>query len=93
MHRDGEAYKKRESGSKVAVATSSKKNRDVEIEAWHGKPFDGRTLKNSIPHQERLTGWPTTNVLSVGVTRGRAGSSPYPSGSARPETAFLWSTK
>ena len=52
----GKAHKKYEFGCKVAFVTTSKSNWIVGVEAHHGNPYDGATLKASINQTERLTG-------------------------------------
>ena len=53
----GKAHKKYEFGCKVAMVTSSIKNWVLAIDALHGNPFDGHTLKNSLEQVKRITGW------------------------------------
>lgn len=50
----GKAHKKYEFGCKVSVATSSKDNFIVGAQAFHGNPYDGHTLNESIKQVERL---------------------------------------
>lgn len=52
----GKAHKRYEFGCKVAVVSTSRKNWVVGIEAVHGNPYDGHTLKGSLDQTERLTG-------------------------------------
>ena len=59
----GKAHKKYEFGCKVPVVTTSRGNWVVGIDALHGNPFDGHTLKRSIGQAERLTGWTVTDVF------------------------------
>jgi len=51
----GKAHKRYEFGNKVGVATTSKGNWIVAIRAFHGNPYDGHTLKETIEQMERLT--------------------------------------
>ena len=44
----GKAHKRYEFGCKVSVVTTSKRNWAVGINALHGNPYDGHTLKSSI---------------------------------------------
>ncbi len=44
----GKAHKKYEFGCKVGVTTSSKGNFVIGVKAFHGNPFDGHTLKESL---------------------------------------------
>jgi IS5 family transposase len=53
----GKAHKRYEFGCKVAMVTSSIKNWVLAIEALHGNPFDGHTLKQSLEQVKRITGW------------------------------------
>ena len=58
----GKAHKKYEFGCKVSVATTSRDNWIVGIEALHNNPFDGHTLKGALEQVERLVGWTVGNV-------------------------------
>jgi IS5 family transposase len=53
----GKAHKKYEFGCKVAMVTSSLKNWVLAIDALHGNPYDGHTLKQSLDQVKRITGW------------------------------------
>lgn len=53
----GKAHSRYEFGCKVAMVTSSKGNWVLAIDALHGNPFDGHTLKQSLAQVKRLTGW------------------------------------
>ena len=53
----GKVHKKYEFGCKVAMVTSSIKNWVLAIDALHGNPFDGHTLKQSLEQVKRMTGW------------------------------------
>lgn len=53
----GKAHKRYEFGCKVAMVTSSIKNWVLAIDAIHGSPFDGHTLKQSLDQVKRITGW------------------------------------
>ena len=50
----GKAHKKYEFGCKVSVATTSKDNWIVGVEALHNNPFDGHTLKGALKQVKRL---------------------------------------
>ena len=52
----GKAHKKYEFGCKVAITSTSKNNWIVGVDAVHGNPYDGHTLKTSIDQVERLCG-------------------------------------
>jgi len=58
----GKAHKKYEFGCKVAMVTSSIKNWVLAIDALHGNPFDGHTLKQSLEQVKRITGWQPLNA-------------------------------
>jgi IS5 family transposase len=53
----GKAHKRYEFGCKVAMVSSSKQNWVLAIDAVHGNPFDGHTLKQSLAQVRRITGW------------------------------------
>jgi IS5 family transposase len=52
----GKAHKRFEFGCKVSVATTSRDNWVVGVEALHGNPFDGHTLNGAIEQVKRITG-------------------------------------
>lgn len=52
----GKAHKKYEFGCKVGFVTTSKGNWIVGVDAFHGNPYDGHTLNQSLETMERLTG-------------------------------------
>lgn len=58
----GKAHKKFEFGCKVSVATTSKDNWIVGVEALHNNPFDGHTLKGALDQVKRLVGWEPQNA-------------------------------
>jgi IS5 family transposase len=58
----GKAHKKFEFGCKVSVATTSKDNWIVGVEALHNNPFDGHTLKGALKQVKRLVGWEPQNA-------------------------------
>jgi IS5 family transposase len=53
----GKAHKRYEFGVKVGMATTSKDNWILGIQAFHGNPYDGHTLSDTIEQVERLTRW------------------------------------
>jgi len=59
----GKAHKRYEFGCKTSVATTSKNNWIVGVEAWHGNPYDGHTLGGAIQQVERLTGRVPDDVM------------------------------
>jgi len=52
----GKVHKKYEFGCKVGLVTTSRKGWVVGIDALHGNPFDGHTLKKAIDGMESITG-------------------------------------
>jgi IS5 family transposase len=52
----GKVHKKYEFGVKVSVATTSRDNFVVGMQALPGNPFDGHTLENALDQVSRLTG-------------------------------------
>lgn len=52
----GKAHKRYEFGCKVSVATTSRDNWVVGIQAHHGNPYDGHTLGGVIDQIKRVTG-------------------------------------
>ncbi|MBE0617800.1 MAG: IS5 family transposase [Proteobacteria bacterium] len=58
----GKAHKKYEFGCKVSVATTSRDNWIVGVQALHGNPYDGHTLENALGQVARSTGWPVGNA-------------------------------
>lgn len=53
----GKAHKRYEFGCKVSVVSTSRDNWIVGIDAVHGNPYDGHTVKESLKQAERLTGY------------------------------------
>lgn len=53
----GKAHKKYEFGCKVSLVSTSQDNWIVGIQALHGNPYDGHTLKNALAQAEQMTGW------------------------------------
>jgi len=58
----GKVHKRYEFGCKVSLATSSRDNWILGIQAHHGNPYDGHTLKAAIEQVERLTGSSVENA-------------------------------
>jgi IS5 family transposase len=58
----GKAHKRYEFGCKVSMVTTSKNNWVVAIQAHHGNPYDGHTLKSSIVKAEEITNWKAKNI-------------------------------
>jgi len=59
----GKAHKRYEFGVKVGMATTSKGNWVVGIQAFPGNPYDGHTLTETLKQMERLTGKPAREVF------------------------------
>lgn len=53
----GKVHKKYEFGCKVSMVSSSRDNWILGIDALHGNPFDGHTLKNALQQVKQITGW------------------------------------
>jgi IS5 family transposase len=53
----GKVHKKYEFGCKVSLVSTSKDSWIVGIQAIHGNPYDGHTLKESLDHAQVITGW------------------------------------
>lgn len=53
----GKIHKKYEFGNKVGLVTTSKGNWVVGVQSFHGNPYDGHTLLESLDQTRRLTGW------------------------------------
>ncbi len=58
----GKAHKRYEFGCKVGLVTSSRDNWVLGIQAFHGNPYDGHTLKGSLAQVKELTGWDAKEV-------------------------------
>ena len=58
----GKAHKRYEFGCKVSLATTSKQNWIVGVEALHNNPYDGNTLAGTIKKVESLTGMTIKNA-------------------------------
>jgi len=53
----GKAHKKYEFGCKVSVVSTSTASWVVGVQALHGNPYDGHTLKDALDQAQSLTGW------------------------------------
>lgn len=53
----GKAHKRYEFGCKVSVATTSRDNWVVGIQALHGNPYDGHTLASVLEQVEKMTNY------------------------------------
>jgi IS5 family transposase len=59
----GKAHKRYEFGSKVSVASTSRKSWVVGVKAVHHNPYDGHTLAEAIEQLQSITGWEPRNVF------------------------------
>jgi len=75
----GKAHKPYEFGCKVAVATTSKNNWVVGVEAVHENPYDGATLAPALKQVERTT---KVRPEAAFVDRGFKGAAHHPAGVA-----------
>ena len=73
----GKVHKKYEFGCKVQVVTTSKAGWVVGIDAVHGNPYDGATLKPALAQAEQLTG---VKAKEAFVDKGFRGSEYHPEG-------------
>jgi len=68
----GKVHQKYEFGCKVAMVSSSKDNWILAIDAVHGNPYDGHTLKDSLNQVKAITGWPPLHAYCDRGFRGVA---------------------
>ena len=73
----GKAHKKYEFGCKVSVVTTSKNNWVVGVDAVHGNPYDGHTLKAAHAQVWKITGIKPEDIF---VDKGYKGSAHHPEG-------------
>ncbi len=52
----GKSHKRCEFSCKVSLVTTSKSNWIVGVQALHGNPYDGHTLKDAINQMEKIVG-------------------------------------
>jgi len=71
----GKAHQRYEFGCKVPVVTTSGQGWVVGIDAVHGNPYDGRTLKGALDQMKRLTG---VRPKQAFVDRGFKGAAYHP---------------
>src|SRR5215216_2694684 len=71
----GKEHKKYEFGCKVSVVTTSQRGWVVGIEALHGNPYDGHTLKAAHAQVAKLTG---VSPAEIFVDKGYRGSQHHP---------------
>jgi len=53
----GKVHKKYEFGCKVSLVSTSESSWIVGVQAVHGNPYDGHTLKAALDQIETITGW------------------------------------
>ena len=53
----GKAHKKYEFGCKVSLVSTSENSWIIGVQAIHGNPYDGHTLKDSLDQAQAVTGW------------------------------------
>jgi transposase, IS5 family len=68
----GKVHKKYEFGCKVSMVSSSKDNWILAIDALHGNPFDGHTLKDALHQVKQITGWQPLHAYCDRGYRGAA---------------------
>lgn len=73
----GKAHKKYEFGCKVSLVTTSRNNWVVGVEAHHGNPYAGHTLKAAHEQVKKLTGVAPKEIF---VDRGYRGADHHPEG-------------
>lgn len=62
----GKAHKRYEFGCKVSISASSKGAWILGVKAFHGNPYDGHTLKESLEQVERLSPHQAEHVYTDG---------------------------
>ena len=66
----GKAHKKYEFGCKASIVLTHKEGLALSIQALHGNPYDGHTLKQSLEHAEKISDEPIHKTF---VDRGYKG--------------------
>lgn len=69
----GKAHKPYEFGCKVSMVSTSKSNWIIGINALHGNPYDGHTLKEALGQAKRILGWQPDNAYCDRGYRGNTG--------------------
>ena len=59
----GKVHKRYEFGCKTSVVSTSKDNWILDIEALHGNPYDGHTLKRALSNAEINSGYKVTHAF------------------------------
>ena len=88
----GKAHKKYEFGCKVSLVISHKDGLALSVQALHGNPYDGHTLKEVLKNSKKLSG---VDIVEAFVDKGYRGHSVediqiYISGKKRGITAWLY---
>lgn len=73
----GKAHKRYEFGCKVSVTTSSRSNWVVAVDALHGNPYDGHTLKSALEEAEAACGRTISQAFVDKGYRGAAKKIPH----------------
>ncbi|MDO9558996.1 MAG: IS5 family transposase [Syntrophales bacterium] len=68
----GKVHKKYEFGCKVSMVSSSRDNWILAIDALHGNPYDGHTLKDALQQVKQITGWQPLHAYCDKGYRGAA---------------------
>jgi IS5 family transposase len=68
----GKVHKKYEFGCKVSMVSSSRDNWILAIDALHGNPFDGHTLKGALRQVKQIIGWQPLHAYCDKGYRGAA---------------------
>ncbi len=71
----GKVHKRYEFGCKVVLVTTQMSNWIVAVDAVHGNPYDGATLKDALTQTERLT---TIKPKQAVVDKGFRGTAHHP---------------
>lgn len=71
----GKAHKRYEFGCKVVLVTTQLSNWIVGLDAVHGNPYDGATLRNALTKTEHLT---ATKLYQAVVDKGFRGATHHP---------------
>jgi IS5 family transposase len=66
----GKAHKKYEFGCKASIVVTHKEGLALSVQALHGNPYDGHTLKQALSHAEKMSG---ESIDKVFVDRGYKG--------------------
>lgn len=73
----GKSHKPYEFGNKVAITMTAKENWVVGVKSFHGRPYDGKTLKEAIKQSEGISGKAVSHIF---VDKGFKGKGHHPEG-------------